>query len=281
LPDWCASINGQECQDFDVWIGVDGIDTDMASKLISPNFHVNFFAATDKDTPSSLRSSILMMITSDYDLVILTDVDDVLEPSRVSAALQGIVESDLHGCALGLIELNGRDLGIYFGLNDDEDPYAIVPYNNFLGFSNTIWRTEILRKCLPIPKKCIALDWLLATRAWSNGARITFDRTIRMRYRQYGTNIARVVPPFSAVQIIRATAVVTDHYKMVTNDPGIPAPQRQTLREAAARIGKFRDTIMSSEAVLDTYVTELNKLPPHRLWWMSVAHPALEGLWNC
>lgn len=280
VEEWCRSIICQDYRDFDVWVGVDNVEAGTISSFLDDNFGITFIHALAGDTPVSLRCRAMKLMVAKYEAIVFTDSDDVLEPHRVSAALSGLTNADLYGCSLGIIDVASNDLGIYFGLIEGEQPEKILPRNNFLGLSNTAWRSETLEKCLPAPEHCVALDWLLVTRAWGKGAKITFDRTARMRYRQYGTNIACVVPPFSAEQIIRATDVVTDHYKMVTDDPGIPTPQRQILREAAARIAKFRYTILSLNVVLDKYVTELNKLPPHRLWWMSVAHPALEDIWN-
>jgi hypothetical protein len=282
LADWCTSLNIQDQRDFDVWIGVDGAASkDTAYLLIGTAFRVNFVEAADEDTPVSLRYRALALLAADYDVVICTDSDDMLEPSRVSAALRGLECCDLYGCALGLINEAGQDLGIYFGLTQDELPGSILPYNNFLGLSNTAWRAEALLPCLSAPLQCIALDWLLATRAWGGGARITFDRTVRMRYRQYSANTASVMPPFSAEQIIRATDVVSAHYRLVTaEDGGIPFPQRHQLQQAAKRIDTFRETVLNSHETFNAYISALNILPPHRLWWLSVAHPALESIWN-
>ena len=281
LGEWCRSVNGQGCRDFDVWIGVDNVETATVSSLLDQQLNVTYVHALAGDTPVSLRCRAMMAMAARYEAIIFTDSDDILESERVSVALSGLDASDVYGCALSLIDVDGQDLGLYFGLIEGEIPDDILPHSNFLGLSNTAWRSAALKECLPVPDHCVAMDWLLATRAWGNGAVIMFDKVIRMRYRQYGTNIACVIPPFSAEQIIRATTVVTDHYKMVTDDPGLPAPQRQMLMEAAARIKTFSNAITSSDTLLDRYVTELNKLPPHRLWWLSVAHPALEDIWNC
>lgn len=282
LADWCKSVNAQDRRDFDVWVGVDGgVSTDAVSTLVGNNVTVHFVMTTGEDTPISLRCRAMALIAADYETIIFTDSDDILEPSRVSAALSGLEGSDLYGCALALINDSGEDMEIYFGLDEDEDPYTILPHYNFLGLSNTAWRVEALLPCLPAPEQCVALDWLLATRAWGRGARIMYDRTIRMRYRQHGKNTACVIPPFTSEQIIRATEVVTAHYQFATaDDSGIPIFQRQKLQTSAVRIEKFREVILASPDILYDYVTALNLLSPHHLWWLSVAHPALENIWN-
>lgn len=282
LGDWCRSVNQQDCSDFDIWIGGDGVEMEILASLLDQHFAVTCISSIPEETPVSLRSRVILEMVARYDAIIFTDSDDLLGPDRVSAAIRGVGSNDVYGCALGLMDVNGNDLGLYFGLLEDETPDGVLPYRNFLGLSNTAWKSGMLEKCLPVPEQCVAMDWLLAVRAWGFGARIAFDDTIRMHYRQYGTNVACVVPPFSAEQIIRATAVVTEHFRKVTTGAEcLSAQQLRTLREASDRIDIFRNTVMSSAAALGRYVTELNKLPPHRLWWMSVAHPALEDMWNC
>jgi hypothetical protein len=279
FADWLSSVQKQDMRGFDVWIGVDGVETDP--QLAVGDAAVRLVTASEGDTPASLRCRAMAMMAAQYDAIIFTDSDDILEPTRCSAALHGLEHADVHGCALGLIDEAGRDLGIYFGLGEGEDADMILPHNNFLGLSNTAWRTGTLRKCLPVPSDCIALDWLLATRAWGHEARITFDRTIRMRYRQYGENIARVMPPFTKNQVMRATEVVSEHYRTAVIDAlDFPDQRRHILQEAADRVGRFRIAISRSQYVLDTYTEALNQLPPHRLWWLSVAHPALENIWS-
>lgn len=281
LGDWCRSVNQQDCRDFDIWIGVDGVGTETPLSLLDQHIAVTCVSSMAGETPASLRCRAMLEMVARYDAIIFTDSDDLLGPDRVSAAIHGVGSADVYGCALGLMDVDGNDLGLYFGLLEDETPDGILPYRNFLGLSNTAWRSEMLKMCLPVPERCVAMDWLLAVRAWGFGARITFDGTVRMHYRQYGANVACVMPPFSSEQIVRATAVVTEHFRVVTaGGDGFSAQKLHTLQEAAAGIEIFRNTVMSSAAALDRYVTALNKLPPHRLWWLSVAHPALEDIWN-
>lgn len=279
FPDWVSSVRSQRKSGFDVWIGADSMEVDPQLVVGAEAVHV--VAATAEDTPASLRCRAMIMMADLYDAIVLSDSDDILEPERIESALSGLEDADVHGCALGLIDEAGQDLGAYFGLVAGEDPDSVLPRNNFLGFSNTAWRSDALRRCLPVPNDSIVLDWLLATRAWGHAARITFDRTVRMRYRQYGENTARVIPPFTNEQIIRATELVAAHYRTSVVDAlSYPEQRRHVLQEAAARVERFRAAIEGTPVVLDTYRDFLNQLPPHRLWWLSVAHPALEHIWN-
>lgn len=281
ILDWCTSVERQDNCEFDLWVGLDGITADIISSRIDSVVKVYFVFAERGETPIALRNRALLMMVQEYDKIILADSDDILEPSRIKSSLENLDCTDVYGCALGLIDGSGNDLETYFGLLAGESPDEVIPRNNFLGFSNTAWRSEMLQKCLPAPTDCIAMDWILATRAWGLGARITFDRTVRMRYRQYGENTARVIPPFSAEQIIRATSIVREHYRLVLKDDSYFSNTcRLKLEEAYQRVEKFNTAISSSQTILDDYIIALNQLPAHRLWWLSVAHPQLETIWN-
>lgn len=281
LADWFNSFDGLDSDGLDLWIGVDGISADIVSRWISPDVEVHFVPTVNGETPISLRNRALDMIIANYDYVVFADSDDILEPTRVAASMLALEDADVHGCALGLVDVEGNDLGEYFGLYANESPDQVLPRNNFLGLSNSAWRTDMLRRCLPVPSGCVAMDWLLATRAWGRGARISFDRTIRMRYRQYGANTACVIPPFTAKQILKSTTIVLEHYRLVlTDDTGFSVECRQRLIEAEWRAKRFGEVISASRELLDDYVAALNKLPAHHLWWMSVAHPQLEKIWN-
>jgi hypothetical protein len=76
-----------------------------------------------------------------------------------------------------------------------------MPLRNAFGLSNTAYRCDLLRRCLPIPASAWAVDWFLATRAWLLGATIEADPVVRMDYRQHGANMASVRPPFDEARV--------------------------------------------------------------------------------
>src|SRR6201999_564792 len=106
-----------------------------------------------------------------------------------------------------------QPLGSEFNLDPVQESSQILPANNVFGFSNSAYRCELLERCLPIPKDAVLVDWYLATRAWLFGAKLSFDREVRMSYRQYGANTARVRLPFSCDQILSDSALVRRHFQ--------------------------------------------------------------------
>jgi len=242
--------------------------------------HVTWRIGPPNATPSAVRQDALAAMVGAYDGIVAADVDDVMLPSRVAAARAALDDADVTGCALDIMDESGRDIGVVFVPPADLRLDTMLPRWNVFGFSNVVWRTEMLRRCLPIPSSCVLFDWLITTRAWSLGARLAFDRTPRMRYRQYGSNTAAVLPPFTEEQVRVATSRVLAHYDCVLDSPWpLAEPYRAHVAHARDRCRAFAAAVSSPER-LASYVRALNRLPPRYIWWWSVANPELEDLWK-
>jgi hypothetical protein len=190
--------------------------------------------------------------------------------------------SDLAGCALRLVDAQGRDLGKVFGLPEQRRPDDVLPRNNIFGLSNSSFRSDLLRRCLPIPAAVVLVDWFLATRAWLSGASLAFDPEVGMDYRQHGANMARVRPPFSQHQVCQDAQRVRQHFQIVRTVPleRARADRFAELARVAADIESFYSHIVLQPVRLDRYVQALNLLEPAPLWWSCVAHPALQQMWT-
>ena len=159
----------------------------------------------------------------DADAVVFVDSDDILDPSRVAAAREALATADVVGCALRLADETGAELGAIFGPAGGALVAADLPRTNVFGLSNSAYRVATLRSCLPIPDACALVDWLLATRAWAFGARLAFDSTPRMVYRQGAASATRVSPPFDARHVLAATDLVLGHYRVALESSAGPA----------------------------------------------------------
>jgi hypothetical protein len=101
-----------------------------------------------------------------------------------------------------------------------------------------------------------------------------------MAYRQYSSNVARVLLPFTAEQVLQATSRVTGHYRCaLESGQPINGAFGAALREARERATAFQQAIGNSET-LRSYVDSFNRMAPRYVWWWCVAHPALEHLWR-
>jgi hypothetical protein len=182
---------------------------------------------------------------------------------------------------MDIVEENGSFTGLSFHPPALSEIPQMLARANIFGLSNTTYRTDMLRRLPPAPAQCRLMDWFMATAAWAQGASFSFEKTPQMQYRQYGQNTARILPPFTADDICRATALVVEHYKHVlAYIPEIPTATRTALEAEQARVQRFADRIVQSLERIERYVTGINQLPATHIWWDYVAHPSLESQWK-
>jgi hypothetical protein len=280
FADWARSVDGQTDPGFDLWIGVDQLSTAAIDKAAQRHLSAEFVFAEHGDTPAIVRSRAMEKMVSRYDAVIFVDSDDVLAPKRVEEAKRYLLKYDVAGTALELIDQKGALLGITFSPPVSDYTSILFRWNPF-GLSNTAYRTEILRKCLPIPADCVAVDWLLATRASLMGARLGFDPTPRMYYRQHPDNTARLLPPFTPGGVLNSTRIVLQHQRcLIGMNCVFDDNRKELLDNANSYVTRFFQSVSRNPGTLDRYVAALNILSLKPLWWTCVAHPDLEEIWN-
>jgi hypothetical protein len=282
ISDWYRSVQAQTDRDFQLWIGLDGIGSETVESVIGSHLEARWVASEPGDTPARIRQRALAQIVNTCDAVVLVDIDDILHETRVAAAREVLATSELYGCALRLVNQQGRDLGMTFSLPSGTKAEEVLPRHNVFGLSNTAYQSALLQRCLPVPTEVTLVDWFLATKAWLMGARLAFDPVVRMDYRQHGANMARVRFPISPKQVIKDTELVRHHFEfMLALDPSGFLPERLVLlKNTASSIETFHQHIVPEPSRLLRYVESLNSLAPAPLWWSSVAHPALESMWQ-
>jgi len=281
LRDWYRSVLAQTDQNFCLWIGLDSLDVAAAKHAMGADLDATWVLASVGDSPAQVRQRVLERIVQAHDGVVLVDSDDVLHPSRVAAARSALQTSDLAGCALRIVDAQGQDLGLTFDLPNQCRPENVLPRNNAFGLSNSAFRSQLLARCLPIPRDVALVDWYLATRAWLGGARLTFDSTVRMDYRQHSANMARLREPFTQQQVIQDTELVRNHFRTLKGDTHVGgiAGRFADLEFVAADIETFHREVVLQPARLESYVAAINALKLAPLWWSCVANPALKVMW--
>jgi hypothetical protein len=282
LVDWYRSLCQQTDQSFELWIGLDMLEQERVQEMLGGSVEAHWVEAPSGATVAQVRQEALARIVEACSAVVLVDSDDLLDRTRVGAARTGLEDSELTGCALCLIDQQGSDLGLTFDLPRRFKPDDLFPRNNVFGFSNSAFRTDLLRKCLPIPVDAVLVDWFLATRAWLLGAKLAFDHVSRMAYRQHPMNTARVRSPFTPDQVRSDTALVRQHFQIVLAEPrcDFRADRTALLQRVRAEIETFHQQIIPDAERLNNYVQALNDLHLDPLWWASVGNPALEHMWK-
>lgn len=275
LEAFFKSVRQQTDPDFDLWVGLDGLsETALAGAPGSLGAHV--VLAEPSDTPASLRGRVWEQLVTRYDALVMVDSDDLLYPERVACAKRGLETHDVCGCALDLVAEDGTPLGLTLTA-PGPDPAGLLPRANVFGLSNTAYRAGVLEKTLPLPREVAVVDWLVATRASLAGARFVFDGAPRMAYRQHPDNTARVLPPCTPGQILRATRYVQEHFGHALAPP--LGPEAAPFERRAAAVQRFAERVQGD--VLTVYTRELNTRPQNvYLWWECVAHEELSYLWN-
>jgi len=282
LPDWYRSVQAQTDQDFQLWIGLDGIEAGAVEAVIGAHLEAVWVPSKPDNTPARIRQLSLAQIVEDFDAVVLVDSDDILHPSRVAAARTVLQTCELAACALRLADQHRQDLGTILTLPGRAVPDNILPRNNVFGFSNSAYRSELLRRCLPLPAGIALVDWFLATNAWLIGATLAFDPIVRMEYRQHGANMAPIRFPFDANQVIRDTKKVREHYYLLQASlmENVLPDRWAEVQEVAADVQLFFEQVVSQPKKLEDYLRNLNTLEPPAVWWWDVAQPALQWMWK-
>jgi hypothetical protein len=282
LPAWYESVRRQTDKDFQLWIALDGLHADAVEEMLGVRPQATWVLAGPGDTPAQVRERALARIVESCDAVVLVDSDDVLHPTRVAAAREGLRDSDVTGCALRLVDESGHALDLLLELPPTIRPANVLPRHNIFGLSNSSFRSDLLRRCLPIPAEVALVDWFLVTRAWLCGARLAFDPVAHMDYRQHEANMARIRLPFTPDRVRSDTRLVRTHFEILQAHP-LPGalPDRVALiEEVAADVEAFYRRIALDENELERYVMALNAAAPAPLWWSCVAYPPLQHLWT-
>jgi len=278
LPEWRESLLAQTDLNASVCIGVDGKDSGHVGEMLGPQVSPQFFLAMPDETPSSLRSRVLEILSSEFDAVILTDMDDILLPTRIAMAKEQLSKCDLSCCAMQVMDVDRIVNNAIF----DPSLWGADPVRrNVFGLSNTAWQSHLLKKCLPVPSNYRLMDWLIAIRARAEGALIQYDSKPRMIYRQHPNNIARILPPFSTEQVLQGCCLILEHYDFILEESFWRYPHISSEIKIAKQLAKdFQSALGSSRSVLINYTNALNQIPPNYVWWDFIANPKLESIWK-
>ncbi len=268
------SLAQQSEQDFDLWISLDGLEPKQIKlpNKLKPIYYQNQQAKN----PIEIRKLALAEISAKYDAVVLVDSDDILYPNRIKAAKKILEKYDVYACSLDLIAENGKDLGLKFITENQEDWLEFLSNKNVFGFSNTAYRTSILKDIINIPSQTIMMDWLVVLKALVNkNAQLYFDSEIHMAYRQYENNTNKIVSPLSAKNIKQATNLLLKHH-LILNDE---LTWLEPFRGHFAKVKLFAKYI-EEEANLAKYLKALNNKKEVFYWYEQIAYQELEYLWN-
>lgn len=282
LEDWYDSILHQSTSDFALCIAQDALGRDAVYSAARRSIDARWILAPKGSTIADVRNAGLGEIARDEGFVVTVDSDDILLPDRVRHAREALADADVVACAIELAAEDGSPTGDVVTLPKSVQATDILPRCNIFGLSNSAWRTEMLRHCLPVPSEALLVDWYLVTQAWLSGAVLRFDPRVGMLYRQYDRSSAQIRPPFTARQVCRDADKVCRHFELVRAGfrNGQDKIRQGALIDVADDVARFRDVICEDADALDDYVRRLNHSDCGNVWWESVAYPELRSLWS-
>lgn len=276
LPDFLSGLAEQTDANFHLTIAVDDVEAaELTPYLAAAGQDLAARTATHHSEKATdhvaLRQEVLLRTLPGTTGVVLMDSDDVPLPTRVAAARAALAEAEVAACALELTDAAGTPTGGRFAAEPINDWASVLARSNVVGFGNAAYRSEVLLDCLAAPAGTRLLDWFVAVRALASGARLTLDPTPRARYRLHGASSAGVRRPFTEAQLLKASALVADHYTLVLapmpSGRALPPGLRALIELAAADLRAFQEQVVADEAERHAYLNALNADPRVFRWW--------------
>lgn len=122
-----------------------------------------------------------------YDAILCLDVDDIPEQALIHIAKINAGKHDVTAFGMKMVDEKNENVTGLFGRVVD------VSKHNVWGFGNTVYRSDILKRLLPIDFTVAQPDWETAKKADGLGADMHFERLALIRYRQYSSSQANLV----------------------------------------------------------------------------------------
>ena len=278
--DFMEALDQQTESGFTLYVGLDRCDEQEVHDCAERRVDAVFVNNVPGGSMADMRNAGLFKALEDgHEAVVLIDADDVPGPDRVKNALAGLERHDAVACAMVIVDGELQPVAQKFVPSWQE---GMLIRENVFGFSNSAYRSEILKKCLPVPTECILVDWYLATSVWLAGGRMNCLQSKDLFYRQYGNNLAQVVPPFSPESVIKAARTVLGHYDiLLSNPPAGMGPFQEDIQQAASDVKTFIACLEADSKRLAEYAQVLSDSEQPNAWWTGVANPEWEEIWNC
>lgn len=291
LPHFWQSLEPQITGGFAVCLTLDSVEAKEVTAVTGQRDDLRLMEAsmaTSSDrSPAAIRQRALETLVTEFSGIIFVDSDDVLLPGRLGAARTALLTHDVHACALVISDESGASIDVApFTLDSDElielREGTLLARMNAFGFGNSAYRSEVLKDCLEMPTNTVLMDWLVASRAYLLGANFTFDPVPRMKYRQYGSNTASVLAPFSPERVLRDARRVVDHYGLLLDNPYGSVRSAVPFQEARDRMTSFLEWLevqggRGEYKNLLEYTNRLNTQSKQTyLWWQHVTSVASE-----
>ncbi len=154
------------------------------------------------------------------------DMDDVPLEYGLQRHRQTLKKGDIAFGDMELIDEDGNSLNRNFFAGADvpdrlENPTGLLR-RNFLGFTNTAFRTDLVHRAAPhIPDDIVAADWWFFTVLAGQGYRAVKTAGPVVAYRSHRDSMLGGLPSTDGADILRRCAVIRNHYAHLSDLPGV------------------------------------------------------------
>lgn len=276
VGNFIESIYKQTDKDFTLVVALDGLKAEDFPHV--ENVPLRLLEVPAGLTISQVREWAWQQVIHEFDALVFCDGDDVLAPSRIEHARRSLLQCDLDACALALVDESLKPL--HATLSPDSQKIESLPQSNVFGLSNTAYRTSLLRQIFPLPIQVDTVDWYMAAVSVALQARIHVRPEEDMFYRQHGRNMAGPMLPMDAVRVETGTRISLVFLKAMLENKHLDGYLRQQYQQRLNSVVVFQKAIVAVPNMLNTYVSEFNKMKVDIQWWNAVAHPSLQDMWQ-
>ncbi|NQV81455.1 MAG: hypothetical protein HQ495_12945 [Alphaproteobacteria bacterium] len=247
--------------------GLNGADEVIGPKL--PGMKVRFESVNEPGPVSARRTLISTGVTLTSDVLMFSDIDDVLRIGAIDSHLRALSSADFSfGDVLPFPSVDGRSRPTLFA--DADVPvnlrdWRTLLHRNFVGLSAlAIRRNKVPIHLDQIPDYVIAVDWWLATQLLLAGLRGRQADQPVCYYRTHGKNTLSPLDGGGGVaRFVSEVDIMLRHYKAL--------PRTREGDECLSRLTGVADTIgaLSSQTLEPALAKHYG---PGTLWF--------EGTWG-
>ncbi|MDC0644666.1 hypothetical protein OAP53_00135 [Alphaproteobacteria bacterium] len=268
LAQWMQSLKlAHDEHPFDLLVVTDNLAEPIESLSPLTKFiQTQIFRVPSNSRLAVVRQRMLELAFnfSEYDYIVFIDMDDLLEKVALKKHLENLERCEISFGDLWLIdELGTKNGSLFFSNSEIPKSFSKVDpiiHRNFLGFSNTAIRREILED-IPelIPPHLLAVDWWLFTMLLRKGA---VTKKIDMpvsSYRIYDRNLSRLNSVDLRKKFLHRSQIVLEHHSQFLHE--------QIHHKAYEKTQILIKTLRSN----DGFSIKLEDYLERGVWWEDVA----------
>lgn len=184
------SLANQTNQQFDIVCIWESNNNDLLQKLYDI-FEKRLFVFPSKDTniAKNRENGLSLIKIAGYKNIILADADDIFDKNRIEVSLDYLKKYDILINDINLFGNQNIENYLSYRLKN----HQTISYNdiidyNFMGFSNTAFRSNILSN-LQFDERLKVIDWFFYSLVLNRGFTAIYSNDTYTQYRIWGKNL--------------------------------------------------------------------------------------------